>query len=313
MKLPYWIADVFTNRALGGNPLAVFPDAPVLKDQLMQDIARELNLSETVFVRPAADSRHDAALRIFTPSVELPFAGHPTVGSALVLARLEKLPGARRSGDVMEIVFEEGVGPIPVTVRLRDGKPTFAQFTTAKLPSFQPAASADTLAEALGLSLDEIGFAREGIVQTPQIASCGVPFVCVPLRDLAALGRARVNAIAVERLLKTAAATGFPDGLSFYLYTPGEAGPDSLRTRMYGSGVGIAEDPATGSAAAALAGVLAARDPRREGTLRWAIHQGHEMRRPSLIEIEADKRENAIQAVRVGGSAVVIGSGELAL
>jgi len=299
LELPYWIADVFTDRALSGNPLAVFPDAPELSDARMQAIARELNLSETVFVRPARNAMHSCALRIFTPGTELPFAGHPTVGTALVLATLDKLPNSVRSGATLSLIFEEGVGPIPVTVRLDGQRPVFAQFTAARVPELAPAATPAQLAAMLSLDAADIGATLDGRELTPAVASCGVPFTCVPLRSLDALARARLNVAAVSAHQQ------------FYLYVP--TGDVDFRARMFANDFGIAEDPATGSAAAALTGVLAAHELRTTGTLQWRITQGVEMGRPSLIEIEADKLAGKVTATRVGGSAVIVGRGQLAL
>lgn len=294
--LDYHVLDVFTEQRYSGNPLAVVMDADALSDAQMQRIAAEFNLSETVFVlRPRAGG--DQRLRIFTPAHELPFAGHPTVGSACLLAEL----GLLRDGAQIDCVLEEAVGAVPVRVTREPGRALHAQLSTAVLPSFGPAPvpTAD-LAALLGLAPDDI----ETDTDAPRGASCGVAFNLVPLRSAAALARSQLQPARLPSLGDA------PWSQSFYLYCRGDV-PDELRARMYSSGLGIAEDPATGSAAAALCGHLADRAAPGISPLRWRIRQGVEMQRPSLIEIEADKPAGAITAVRVGGHAVRVASGRL--
>src|SRR4051812_13054056 len=179
MAARFVTADVFTDRTFGGNQLAVFPDARGIDPGLMPRIAREFNFSETTFVLPPTDPANTARVRIFTPGGELPFAGHPTVGTAHVLASLGIV---RLTGDSTKIVFEEGAGPVPVTISSRDGKPTFAQLTAAKLPETgRTPPSREILARMLSL---EPGALRPDPF-TPQTVSCGVPFLFVPLVDRA--------------------------------------------------------------------------------------------------------------------------------
>lgn len=299
--LPYQLADVFTDRTYGGNPLAVFDAAPALSDAAMQTIARELNLSETVFVRPPRDPAHACALRIFTPASELPFAGHPTVGSAIVLAQRGHFGAADATG-LQHVVVEEGVGPIAIDIHWRDGVPVFARFRTARLPECAPAPLSRAALAAI-LSLNE-----DAVLEQPaaQMASCGVPFLCVALRDRTALAQSRIDNGALARL------AGAVTAPKFYVYAANDAGTDlDYCARMYAPSIGIAEDAATGAAAAALAGVLAQADPRRDGRLRWTLAQGVEMGRPSRIDIEVEKIQGAIAAVYVGGSAVIVGNGHL--
>ncbi len=302
MSYRFHTADVFTDRMFGGNPLAVFPDGEGIDDAKMQRIAREMNLSETVFVLPPEESAHAARLRIFTPSAELPFAGHPTVGTALVLAWSGRI---RLSGDSTEAILEEGVGPVPVTIRADGGRPVSAQFTTAQLPEpGPPAPAAAALAEMLSLDAGDV----LGEADRPRAYSCGVPFVFVRLADRAALARARLRMDLWERLLADFWAS------PVFLFCPGSGGrgPD-LHARMFSPGMGIAEDPATGSAAAALAGYLVETKRHRAGTNRWRIAQGEDMGRPSLIELEADVEGAHVTAVRVGGGAVAVSEGVLHL
>ncbi|MCB9947027.1 MAG: PhzF family phenazine biosynthesis protein [Rhodospirillaceae bacterium] len=299
MRLRFVTADVFTDRAFGGNPLAVLPDARGLTDDRMQAIAREFNYSETVFVLPPDTPDHTRRVRIFTPAAEVPFAGHPTVGTAHVLAALGEIP---LTGSDTRIVLEEGVGPVPVTIRCVDGRPDFCQLAVARLPEFGPEPPPpDALAAMLSLRADDLSD------QPPARAvSCGVPFLFVTLRNRDAVGRAQLRREVWETLLRDAWATE----VFVFAFDAGRA-EAQVRARMFAPAFGIAEDPATGSAAAALAGHLADCQPMRDGTLRWVIEQGVEMGRPSLLEAEADKVDGAITAVRVGGRTVLITEGTI--
>jgi trans-2,3-dihydro-3-hydroxyanthranilate isomerase len=298
VKYNFVTADVFTDQPFGGNPLAVFPDARGLDHAQMHAIAREFNLSETVFAFPPDNPSHCRALRIFTPGGELPFAGHPTVGCAHALASLGLIP---LSGEETRIVFEELVGPVPVKIRALNGAPIYCELSVAKLPETgPPPPSRTTLAEILGL---EVGDLQAG-PNKPQAISCGMPFLFVPVRDREALARTMVHLDRWQAVLSNFWAADI-----FVFTRDGEGEGANIRGRMFGPSVSVAEDPATGSAVAALGGYLAARDPRAEGTLSWTIEQGFEMGRPSLLHVEADKREGAITAVRVGGASVMMSEG----
>ena len=299
-RFRYLTADVFTDQLFGGNQLAVFPDATGIHEHRLQDVAREFNFSETTFVFPAADRAHTRRVRIFTPGTELPFAGHPTIGTAHVLAATGDVP---LTGDLTSIVLEEKVGPVPVTIRAEDGRPVYCELTAAMLPEEgPPPPSRDALARALSLEPDDV---LDG-EWDPRGWTCGVPYLFVPLRDRDAVARSRVNLEAWERAL---AGTWAPEILLFA--REGERPGSDLHGRMYAPGFGIAEDPATGSAAAALAGYLARRDPRRDGTLRWRLEQGFEMKRPSILDISADVANGEITAVRVGGASVIVCEGTM--
>jgi trans-2,3-dihydro-3-hydroxyanthranilate isomerase len=312
VRYRFLTADVFTDHPYGGNPLAVLPAAAGLSTGQMRAIARELNLSETAFVLPPEDPGHFRRVRIFTPAKELPFAGHPTVGTALVLAHLGEIgdggaaAGAGTAGgeDGREarVVFEEGVGPVPVTVRFRGGVPVFAQLAAAQLPVSGPPPP-DRAALADLLSLDPADLPTDG---EPETVSCGVPFLFIPVRDRAALARARVRIDRFDALFPQ------PDPPELFPFCGDPELPGShLRARMFAPALGIAEDPATGGAVAALGGYLGWRDPRRDGTLAWTVEQGFEMGRPSLLHLEVDKQDGAITAVRVGGTAVLISEGTI--
>lgn len=301
MELRYHTLDVFTDRVFGGNPLAVFPDGRGVSAERMQRIAREFNLSETVFVLPPDDPAHTRRVRIFNPSAELPFAGHPTVGTAFLLAALGEVPLA---GSGTRIVFEEGVGPVPVRVEARDGRPVYAELTAARLPEHGPPPPPRAEVAAV------LGLAERDVLDgewAPAGVSCGVPFLFVAVRG-EALARARVDPARWEARL----AGWWAPHLYVISYDPELSGPE-VRARMFAPAMGIPEDPATGAAASALAGYLAERTGAAEGTVRWTVRQGVEMGRPSLLRVEADVRGGAVEAVRVGGAAVRVSEGVMRL
>jgi trans-2,3-dihydro-3-hydroxyanthranilate isomerase len=300
MLAQFLTADVFTNRRFGGNPVAVFPDARGIPDDSLQDIAREFNLSETVFVYPPDDPTHTRKLRIFTPAAELPFAGHPTVGTAFVLARLGVFP---LRGAETEIVLEEKVGAVPVRVRAVDGTPTFAQLTAAKRPEFgPPPPGRSLLADVLGIEATDI----QGGMYAPQAVSCGLAFLFVPVRDRDVLRRARVRLDHWESTLKPYWA---PDMMVFSR-DPERSGSD-IRARVFVPGQNITEDPATGSAAVALGAYLASKESATDAELRYVVEQGFEMGRPSILEVEVTKAGGEITSVRVGGEVVMVSRGEM--
>jgi trans-2,3-dihydro-3-hydroxyanthranilate isomerase len=295
----YFTADVFTSARFGGNQLAVLPDARGLGDAQMLAITREFNYSETTFVLPPEDPSHTRRLRIFTPGGEVPFAGHPTVGTAHVLAEIGEIP---LTGDETRIVFGENVGPVPVLIRSSGGKPVFCQLSVAKLPEvgLELPGPAE-MASCLSLADDDL---RDGNWR-PQVVSCGLPFAFVPVRDRSAVARARVRLDRWEELLAGRAG----EMVMVFAMDAEEPGHD-VRARMFAPGISVPEDPATGSACAALGGYLAQRD-QREGTLRWIVEQGYEMGRPSLLEIEVDRGDGEITGVRVGGATVLVCEGRI--
>jgi trans-2,3-dihydro-3-hydroxyanthranilate isomerase len=280
----FFIADVFTDRPFTGNQLAVFPDAEGLSDRAMQAIAREFNFAETTFVLPARDPRHAARVRIFTPKTELPFAGHPTVGTAAVLAR------ARGVGLPAVMTLEEGIGPVPVEIAAR-GLDLYAHLiiekqveVSAQIP---PAAAA-----AAALSLPE-----RAVLDT-WYASAGVPFCFVKLADRESVDRAVLDRGPWSAALAKA---------NLYFF----AGEDRLYARMFAPALGVEEDSATGSGAVALAGVLAARLRAGSGTFTWRIDQGVAMGRPSRIEASAEKRAGQVVRIKVGGATVITAEGTM--
>jgi trans-2,3-dihydro-3-hydroxyanthranilate isomerase len=292
--------DVFAETALAGNPLAVVLDSEGLDGNRMQAIAAEFNLSETVFVFEPKNPINSARVKIFTPARELPFAGHPTVGTAALLAHL-RAPGLLAAQD-LRIVLEEAIGDIVCVVRHRKGRALAAYFDLPKLPERLDAAPPFNLeiAAGFGLSLDDIGFDAH----QPSLYSAGAPYLFVPVRSLEAIGRARPG---------VAPWTGHigPDA---YLYTREVVHADSTyHARMFAGGMGLTEDPATGSAAAAFAGVVLAHDLPPDGEHVLTIEQGIEMGRPSFISLGFEVEAGALRSATIGGSAVIVSSGSLDL
>lgn len=298
----YLTTDVFTGTRFGGNQLAVIPDARGIPEELLLPICREFNYSETTFVYPAEQAGHTRRVRIFTPGGEVPFAGHPTIGTAVVLAATGEIPTG--DGDT-RIVFEENVGAVPVVIRAVHAGGGWAQLSAAKMPEIgPPVPSRGTLARMLGLSTDDIMATSE----RPQAVSCGLPFLIVPLTSVAAVSKARVNVERWEETLAHAWAS-----MIWVYAADAEGGDRHYRARMFAPGISVPEDPATGSAAVTFSGFLAARSRTRNGTLAWTIDQGVEMGRPSRLEIEADKTDGAVVALRVGGEAVLVSEGTMTI
>ena len=292
------VYDVFTDTPFAGNPLAVVFDADALGDREMQTIAREFNLSETVFICKGARTRA-ATIRIFTPTRELPFAGHPTIGCAIALAEAEY---GRREGRDMVFTLDAKIGPVRCRVKIASEGASFAEFTTPKLAvPVGPDPSVDAAARAIGLSVNELGFGA----YVPCLFSVGVPFVMIPVGHKNALARARP---APEPHSMTLGAT------ELFVYTRAEhAAPYAFRARMFAPEIGITEDPATGGAAAAFAGVVARFEGLRDGWHTVPILQGVEMGRPSLIGLDVQIEGAALAGARISGQAVKVSEGVLYL
>jgi trans-2,3-dihydro-3-hydroxyanthranilate isomerase len=297
-RLHYHLVDVFTDRAFGGNPLAVVTNGRGVSGETMQSVAKEFNLSETTFVLPPDDPRHDWRVRIFTPAHELPMAGHPTVGTTFVLAREHMIP---RGGRESKIVLEEGVGPVPVRVEFENGEPSFAEMSQP-LPTFGPRLE-ERGAVAAMLSLEESDLEADLPVE---VVSCGVPFLYVPLRGLDAARRARPRVDLIERVSDE---HGIPPAV-FVFTREAEGAGSTVHSRMFAPGMGITEDPATGAASGPL-GCYLVRYGLVEGDPAAEIvsEQGIEMGRPSYVRIRIERRGDDITAVRVGGQCHFMGEG----
>lgn len=285
----YVLVDVFSERPFAGNQLAVFPDGRMVSSECMQKFARELNLAETVFVLPPQNPENQFKFRIFTPLAELPFAGHPTVGTACVLAELGLV---KTAGGEARIIVEEGAGPVRILIR--KSRDLFAaQFSVPLLPETKPGVPDRAAAAAmLSLELEEVEEARA--------FSSGMPFLFIPVKSRAALSRIRLNAAVWERETSAAWAR------EVYAFARED---HKIFSRMFAPRLGIPEDPGTGAAAAALAGVLA--DAKADGTHSWEILQGVEMGRPSTLSLEADIQSGRLTDVRVGGKTVSVGEGKM--
>ena len=296
---PYHLVDVFTDRAFGGNPLAVFLDGQGMSDELMQSIAKEFNLSETTFVLPPTDPGCDFRVRIFTPASELPMAGHPTVGTTFVLTRAGLVrPGTGRT----TITLEEAVGPIPVAIDWKDGRPSFIEMQQP-LPEFAPPIEDRRgIAEMLSLEMEALR------ADLPiQVVSCGVPFLFVPLKSLEAIRRIRFRSDVAERL-------DAPAGNTFVFTMETEFPGSGVHSRMLAPLLGVPEDPATGGASGPLGCYLVRhRVLASDGELRVVSEQGIEMGRPSFLHIRIRHAAGQIQAVHVGGTCYYMGSGQLEL
>ena len=299
MRRRFHTLDVFTETKLAGNPLAVVHDSDGLDTAAMQAIAREFNLSETVFVLPPDDPANTAKIRIFTPGNELPFAGHPTVGTAVLLAEMRAAD--RLGGAGVVVAIEETIGLIKVDVSRRQGKATRGVFGLPRLPTQLPTQREPRLmAEALGLNVEDI----QCTTHQPGDFSAGVPYTIVPLNGLDALARA--VSLAGPAFDLAFGGTPYP---AVYL-TVNEA-PLRWRTRMFGAGMGVVEDPATGSAVAAFAGAIMAWDKPQDGTHQHIITQGVEMGRPSEIVLTLDVEQGILRDATVGGTAIIITEGTI--
>ncbi len=287
MGFDFVLVDVFSDRAFGGNQLAVFPDATGIADETMQQLAREFNFSESTFVLPPSDPSCTCRVRIFTPTRELPFAGHPTVGTAAVLASLR---GEK------QFVFEEGIGPVAVAI---DGDAIRFLLRSPRYESSPEAPPAAAIARALSLPQDAIADCWYGGV--------GLKFCFIRLATPELVDRAVLDMAAWSDEV----AGGWAQEM--YCFAGDFRDGARLHARMFGPGVGVHEDPATGSACASLIASLAARSPEQDGTYHLRIDQGVAMGRPSVLEGTARKEGGQITEVAVGGSAAIVGHGTMTL
>ncbi|MDJ1158550.1 PhzF family phenazine biosynthesis protein [Chelatococcus sp. SYSU_G07232] len=297
----FFTLDVFTGQALAGNPLAVVLDGQGLGDAGMQAIAREFNLSETVFVLPPEDQHQRASIRIFTPTTELPFAGHPTVGTAVLLGLLDH--GARHGA--LAFGLEEKVGLVPCAVEIEGEGRGQATFTLPRLPErVGELGEVADIAAALDLSPDDIGFDNH----VPARYSAGVPYALVPLSGRDALDRAK------RRPSLWAAAFGDGPRANAFLYCrePVDAA-HAFHARMFAPDLGTGEDPATGSAVAAFAGAIRDFDRPVDGEHALVIEQGYVMGRPSQIALTLTISGGKLVKASIGGRAVVVSEGALFL
>ena len=295
MRYRYCTCDVFTDTRFGGNPLAVFPHAEGLSASDMQQIAREFNFSETAFVFPPT-AGNTRAVRIFTPAREVPFAGHPNIGTAFVLATIGELGDI---GSTRTVTFEEQAGVVAIAIVESEGR-IVCELAAPQALSIGKTIAASLVASAVGLSPADV------VTDThpPQVTSVGLPFVVVELGGRGALERCTIR---IDRFEALAREQVFP---AVHVYTRDGDGFD-LRTRMFAPLAGVPEDPATGSANCALAGLLAHHDREATSSHRWRIAQGVEMGRPSVLVARAEKKDGRLEGTWIAGSSVMVSEGTM--
>jgi trans-2,3-dihydro-3-hydroxyanthranilate isomerase len=301
MNLNFVTVDVFTGTRFAGNPLAVVLNARGLSGGQMQAIAAEFNLAETTFVLPPQDPANTAEVRIFTPRHEMPFAGHPNVGTAFALARAGTSYG--RAVGTESVSFEEKAGIVPISL-LKDGDVVSgARLASPQMLTLGAEIRAELIASACALSVDDIETANH----PPVIASCGAPFILAELKDRARLIAATARSDVFVRDISKLPVT------SLFIYTQVEESGLDIRARMFAPHQGIPEDPATGSANVALIGLFAKLRPEPDLRISKTIAQGVEMGRPSLLQADAEKRNGVVTATYIGGRCVAVMSGTLEL
>ncbi len=284
---------MFTEQRFGGNQLAVLPDAQKLSDWQMQQVAREFNFSETAFVLPA-ETGHTRKVQIFTPTTEIPFAGHPNIGTAFVLAET----GALGKEIPDTVLFEEKAGLVSIEIQANLDSPTSFELKAPQVLTLQEAPAIRSVAKALSLRENEI------VVTThaPTVASVGLPFLFVEVLDLSVLSQVRIDMAGFDRLLVEGAVP------YVHVYTP-KTGSTDIQARVFAPLDGVAEDPATGSANCALAALLSHYRSERDGEFSWCVFQGIELGRPSALRIRARKENGCVVASWVGGTCVMISEG----
>jgi trans-2,3-dihydro-3-hydroxyanthranilate isomerase len=293
--------DVFTTVRFGGNPLAVVPDATSLTAEQMQAIAREFNYSESTFVLPPKDPANTARVRIFTPATEIPFAGHPNVGTGYVLAKLSAARG--QAPDAFR--FEEGAGLVEVEILREDGEVTGARIRAPQTFSCGVEVAPNDIAACLSLAETDVVTRHHGPVE----GSVGLPFIFAEIGSLDALGRVAIKTDAFEDACARYKEAGLR--FSIFAYVRLGEGPERIRARMFAPLSRVPEDPATGSASCALGGLLASLDPRPDAEVAISIDQGVEMGRPSRLEVTALRRGGAVAEVKVAGGCAPVMQGRI--
>lgn len=297
----YYICDVFTEQRFGGNPLAVIPDARGLSDVQMQQLAREFNLPETTFVLPP-EQGHTRRVRIFTPKTEIPFAGHPNIGTAFVLAQQGLLDTDISHADDLQVVFEEGAGMVPIYIHMAAAEVLRCELQAPSPLTLGQTLSSNLLAAALSLPSEAVISA----VHHPQVASVGLPFVVCQLVDRTALRKVRIDLAALDVIQ----VRGITPDIHAYVLTPDDVDFD-VHARMFAPFGGVAEDPATGSANCALVALLSHYSDVNDGHFRWRIAQGADMGRASVLEARTEKRAGKVTGVWIGGSSVMVAEGTI--
>ncbi len=301
MKHHFTTVDVFTDRQFGGNPLAVVTNAQGLSTERMQAIAAEFNLAETTFVLPPKDPAHTAEVRIFTPKAEMPFAGHPNVGTAFVLARAGESYGRPVSGD--RLVFEEKAGLVAMDLTREDGIVVATRLAAPVPLSLGEEIAPETVAAACSLQPGDF----RPDAHRPRVASCGVPLLFAELKSRDVLRSAAPRAEVFARELPRDRVVGI------HLYVQAKEGDIDIQSRMFAPEHGIPEDPATGGANVALIGLLAHLRPEADLVLGKTIGQGFDMGRPSILQASAEKKAGKVVATYIGGRCMPMMSGVIVL
>jgi trans-2,3-dihydro-3-hydroxyanthranilate isomerase len=294
MRYRYYTCDVFTDTRFGGNQLAVLPESEGLTDRQMQQIAREFNFAETTFVFPP-EIGHTRKVRIFTPTNEMPFAGHPNIGTAFSLATAGEFGEIETS---IEVIFEEKAGLVPIAIQRREGQAIWCELSAPETLSLGKTVSTELVASAASLTPRDI----VTTTHVPQFASVGLPFLMTELKDRSVLERARVQWDGLEAI----AALGVTPDIHLYVQS---ADDFDVRARMFAPMDGVPEDAATGSANCALAALLSHYDEKPSGEFCFRIAQGVEMGRPSVLEARAEKREGVVVGAWIGGFCVAVSEG----
>jgi len=299
MKYNYYIADVFTKQIFSGAQIAVFPNAEGLSQQQMQLVARELNLSETVFVFHRDKQAANRTMRIFSPLSEIDFAGHPIIAAAFVLAHCGDI---QLTDAITPMVFEQNTGPVNVNITAEDGQPSFVQFTrkvTSIIDRFTP--SDEELAGFLGMQQSELDHKK----YAARLVSCGVPYLIVPVWRYESVRSAKFNYAAWSQ--STAPQTAAQEILLFAPKTP--FADTDFNVRLLGSRIGLHEDPPVGNAMPAFASYLCSFDFMQKGTYTFAVDRGDERNRRSVLNLEMDHKGSDTLTIRVGGEAVMVAEG----
>jgi trans-2,3-dihydro-3-hydroxyanthranilate isomerase len=303
MKLDYYITDVFTKQLFNGAQIAVFPNADGLSDDLMKLLARELNLSETVFVLHPTDDPTFRKLRIFSPKKELDFAGHPIIATAYVLGNCGDI---NLSQPHTAVLFEQNVGKIEVNISAENGKPTFVQFTrkvTSIIDRFAP--TDEELTSFLGIKQAEL----DHIKYSPRLVSCGFPYLIVPVWNYESVRHARFNSAAWSQSIAPQTAAQ-----EILLFAPKTPFPDSdFNARLLGPHIGLYDDPPIGTAMPAFATYLCSFEHTQKGTHVFAVDRGDAESRRSVINLEMDNKGHEQLMLRVGGEAVLFAKGTIDL
>ena len=297
-KYEYYICDVFTQQKFSGNQLAVITDAEGLSDHDMQNIAREFNFSESTFVFPS-EKENTRKVRIFTPRSEVPFAGHPNIGTAFILAETGIFGDFAQSIDV---VFEEKAGNVPIKINKDHCGYIWCELSAPAPLSLGKVATVDLASEVLSIEAGDINVTTH----YPQVASVGLPFLFVELQSLEALSQAQIDITKLQRLLQE----GFPSYIHIYCR---DVKDFDIRCRMFAPLDGVPEDPATGSANAALIALLSHCDQRSDLEDKWKISQGSEIGRPSVLHGRAQKIGGTVNEVNLGGYSVMVCKGTISI